>query len=335
MDIRCDLQDIAVFHQEIRLVADVGLPLELGLPPRGNLVEQLAEIERQLKRYVESGKPLERFLQSERNSEPSGPGSSDNSASDTSASDLLENGQQVPQRYCDVLLGWLHSGKSLQALEPAVADSVARSELRSAVRLGLVQPIILLLIACVAIAYLLFIQLPGLEAMYDMLAIKRGWAVFFLEVLKAWLPVWLPVLGLVAGTTMYRAWRRLDGIGGASDRRHLSSLVRGAHQAERLVWESDAGLQAVDLKPRAASAVGGALLHWAASAPDPAQRRSSLGFVASVYRSLANRYVAVVRRDFPVYITGLVGGVLVLVVGLGVFGPLIEMLLAFAVYTGK
>ncbi len=316
------IDDLIAFNQQLMKLLDAGLPIELGdgLPPE-SIVHQLELIQSRVGLQVSRGVTVEQALAEE---------------------------PLVPGIYRAAWETWFHGNKPVEALSALTSQGEARREIQVNVGSALVQPLVVLTLVYFGFIYLVLFSARQLEMTYEQIHEPPSLSLAALLVARQWLPVWgvlVPLLvffAVVYWTRSSAKWR-YDWLPGR--KRFMESITKASY-AECLarLLESNHSLDASVkmlgskvLGSTVAKVSGGenrelpAMLQWATNTdlsnePEAASRAALLRFTARAYRGSANREVERWRSWLPVVIGVLLGGCLVLVYGVSLFSPMIELL---------
>lgn len=327
-------------NREIAALVRAGVPLESGLLA-GALAdaESQGELSHRLATRLQAGESLLEAVEAE--------------------------GDRLPAAYRAVVAAGLRAGRLSEALETVTAVAESLAELRRRLRVAMIYPAIVLTLAYVLFVGFVVWVAPRIEEMFVVMRLPPGRLAPLLGMLRQTVSLWgpaIPAAVLLAGVGWFawntfgggggsvRLWRRLPVTG--SILRHaemgaycelLSLLVahdvplptalrlageaigtepwRGASRqaAERL----DAGCALVE--SLAGTHILSPLLSWlmAGSARNLA---ASLQRAAQLYQRRAQVRSDWLRLFAPLAVLVIVGGGGVLLYGLAIFGPVMEML---------
>ncbi|MDZ4659204.1 MAG: type II secretion system F family protein [Bythopirellula sp.] len=326
------LEEVLALNEELAALSAAGVPIELGA---GNVSteETLANINASLALRTSLGQPVGAALAAD---------------------------DKLPTVYQNALLTGLQTNQLSLALDGVSRQPIAWDDLRRTVGQALVGPLIVLTLAYCGFIFLCLLFGPTLASVYEQMREPPSWGVRLLTFGREWMPVWVPLVPLLVLLAIF-LWRRrvhhqrpwLPGssryfatITRATFAEQLASLLTAnvpLPESLRLAGKStnDPGLIAAS--ERIASvrernepltpadeqqlSVLPPLLRWALtgnlggeSLPD------MLRFIAETYRQSAQRQATVWHLALPTFVGAIVGGAIVLVYGLSMFGPYIQML---------
>jgi len=276
-----------------------------------------------------------------------------------SATDALADDEQLPLVYRQAMQAGLLTDSLAAVLDSISSQSSARDELRRTVGFSFVQPLVLLTLAYFGFLFLCLNFSPSLEGIYDQMRREPSTSVSVLRAARLWLPVWGPLAPVLLSGAIFLWWRDrgksriwipfaarytaalrhaafadqlaillkhdvplVDGLRLAGGVTGDPSLIE-ASAALALAAQSDERLSADDPKLRTLPP----LLRWALTGDlDDQPLPEILSFAANTYLQSAQRQAAIYRIAAPTLIGALLGGAVVFVYSLCVFGPYIQLL---------
>jgi type II secretory pathway component PulF len=177
------LDQLAALSDEIAALARAGVPLDRGLQDlAGDMPGRLGQIAAQIGKQVESGQPLEKVV--------------------------AELSGALPPAYRAVLAAGLRAGRLPAALE-GVAHSARRiSQLRQAIGLSIVYPLVVLLVAWGLLVFVLTRLTPVmLQVMQDFEVTTAPWDRFAIG-LSETAPLWGTILPAISLLWLAWIWHR-------------------------------------------------------------------------------------------------------------------------------
>lgn len=316
------LQHVLAINREIGSLADAGVPIRLG-PAVISTKRTLGRINESLKLRTSLGQEIEAAI--------------------------VDN-PDLPSAYQHALRAGLSTGATELTLAGLSCESAAQDELHSASSRALVQPLIVLALAYCGFILLCSLFVPEMSDVYEQLRQEPSQPLRILETCRAAMPIWIPLVPILVLLALV-LWRRNNGqpswwIPGA--RRYLRA-VQQAQFAEELARLVSTKMPLAEAAQLASGITGDAdlieacspLTHGGASrqaALPPLLRwalTENLGedtllgvlqFAAQTYRQSAQRMAAVWQTALPILLGSLLGGTIVLLFGLSVFWPYIQML---------
>lgn len=276
-----------------------------------------------------------------------------------SLADALRDNQDLPSNYRHALQAGLRSDDLMVVLNGVSRQSTAQADLRRTFGQSLVQPLVIFALAYAGFMVLCLRFSPTMEGIYEQLRQEPNAGVAILRAARHWLPVWGPLLPIVTLTAIF-FWRRCSGktrrwvpfagryaatVAHATFAEQLANLVeQDVPLDEALELASgvtgDQSLKAASFELASARQLGEPLtaddprihrlpplLRWALTGDLGDQPLPTiLRFAAQTYQQSAERQAAVWRLAMPALIGALVGGAIVFVYALSMFGPLISLL---------
>jgi hypothetical protein len=326
------LSELAALHSQLVAVSKAGIAIELedGMDSKP-IAERLEVIYSKVAVRIANGESIDQIL-----------------ADDT----------RLPNRYRTALNLWLRCDSSPQALEAMCNDTRGNQVFsRVANQSWLSTGIVAVLVYC-GLIYLLMTLIPKEEAMYLQAGTVPGVGLSVLLWLKRTLFIWViavPVIGACMAIGIRRLWNRsqlskhplgarfIDASRRAISADNISELAeRGFSIDQASQWGTlDSGVlkrKTID-KPNAVatgSSDDGRLMSWAiaqcrvgqSNERNLSKRTVPLRFVAKVDRYMAVHRGLRTRRILPVVAGTIVGGLLVFGYAIGLFYPLIELLVS-------
>ncbi len=337
--------DVRDFHTDLMTAQMAGIPLNVGfstgqagMPSSGSMRESLNAIESILTRACADGESIEQ---------------------------VLESDERFSRSYCSALRVWFESGRAPVALESLSEMLAEERRCWSEFALSLVLPTIWLVLAYLAMLFIVGGLVPLFEMQSRQMLDEPGPVLKFLQAIRAWMPLWsvaVPVLLIAALISLRaRSQRRMQGqlsslnyaealrrsqlaehasqwiAGGMPTEQAIESLcdMVGAEDQVVLRDRKTTGKPRIDsLPPLFAWAVSAARSQDVARQQEPTVAdavQTALHQTASIYREIANQLAGRHSSQTALRIgLAIVGGVLVMGVALTVFGPLIEMMLSLS-----
>jgi type II secretory pathway component PulF len=327
---KATLQRVLALNQELASLSAAGLPMELASPTEP-VTEVLQRANANLALRTSLGQ---------------------------SVTDALASDDQLPLVYRRAMQAGLLADSPTIVLDGVSSQLSAQDDLRGTVESSLVQPLVLATLAYFGFIFLCLGFSPSLEGVYDQLRRAPSASVAALQTARNWLPVWGPLAPLLLLATVFFwrrgkkepiAWIPFAGRYAASLRhaalaRQLATLLaHGVPLAEGLrltgeisgdppLVEATAALAASTEREEKLPADDPSLaalpplLKWALTGelgdiPLP----DILSFAADTYQQKAQRQAAVYHVALPVLIGALAGGAVVLLYGLCVFLPYVNL----------
>ncbi len=327
------LDDVLALNEELAALADVGIPTNLGPRfTRAALPRTLEHINRSLSLRSSLGQSL--------------------------VTSVAEN-QELSPIYRSALETGLRSNCLSVTLDGISRQAAAESELRNTIGRSLISPMIVLALAYLGFIVLCLYYLPAIKGIYEQVGQPHGLPVRLMVLMREWLPYWATLLPiLVFGSVIFwlrgwGGWRRL-----VPGSKRYSAAVRHANFAHQLTSLIENDTPLAESVPLAAAVTGDAGLIAASAALSDSYRRkeklsadaealralppllrwaltSDLGdqSLPEILRSAENIYghraecrAALWRFVLPAMIGALLGGSIVLIYGLSVFGPFVRLL---------
>lgn len=333
--------DLLSFHRQLIAAEMAGLPVFVShQESESPLAEQLAIIENRLAQAVGGGVPL---------------------------GEAIANDEKLSSTYRSAVYLWAGCDRDPAALDGILSTVSANVNVQRNRQLALVQPIVLFVLCTIALVYVCFVTAPRVDALGSQVEKPPGAVLHVLLAMRASIWIWAPLVAGLAGAAVWW-WFRLPATSGSrptQSTKHayyrsrqtadfcdrLAVLMRHEQPLEQALFM--AGTEAVSLdsseSPRAsdplttttaessgqtsiafAPSTWPPLLNWALSHEHREERIASLEFAATSYRRIAELYAHRFRNWFAPLLLALIGGVLVLMVALAVFGPMIDLLISVA-----
>ncbi|QDV67837.1 hypothetical protein Poly24_15410 [Rosistilla carotiformis] len=333
------LTKIVEFHKELLSLQRLGLPMELGFvgSPQ-SLAMQLDQIQRRL------------ALQIERQGD---------------VAQAIASDPDLPKPYRSAISTWVQCEHPTEVLDQLSATATARRDLHGQMGIALVGPLILLVVVYFGLISLCLVVAPRLEDLYAQLWLPVSGSLRLIAMLRDAMPIWVPgcpvVMILAAGWWSLRRGRSRFGwlFGGrryfkslqtAAYARHVAALLDvGCSTGKALSSVGPLPLQSPDLGGELATAnvylstaeeIGQQvppddptiaalppMLRWALVGKMESYSRSQvLREVAAVYSDAATSQSRRWRVVLPMFLSGGIGGLLVLAYALGLMLPYIDLL---------
>lgn len=276
-----------------------------------------------------------------------------------SAVDALADDDQLPLVYRQAMQAGLLTDSPAVVLDGVSCQLAARDELRRTLGYSFVQPLVLLTLAYLGILFLCLHFSPRLEGIYDQMRQAPSASLSALRAARIWMPVWAPLAPVLLVGTIF-LWRRGGGklrpwipfagryttaLQHASFANQLATLLEhDVPLAEGLRLASGVTGDPALIEASSALALAAErgeklpaenpllqtlppLLRWAFTGElDDQPLPEILRFAADTYLQSAERQAAICRIALPALIGALLGGTVVFVYALCVFGPYIQLL---------
>ncbi len=325
------LEEVLALNEELASLAAAGIPIDLG-DPRQDTRAVLAKINENLALRTSLGQSVNTAL-----------------AEDT----------QLPAVYRYAVLTGLEADRPALTLDGVSRQPRAWYDLRSALGHAFLQPLILFALAYLGFIFLCLWFSPQLEHIYEQVDQRPNLGVRILMLGRQWMPVWVPLVPLATAAAIY-LWNtrgrvtRPQLIG--SD--HYLRTVANAAFADQLANLTAAGVPLAEAVRTAGNVSGDPalmaasevvathrpgeslavsetqklaalppLLRWALTqdlGDEPLP--DMLRFVGETYRQSAERQAGIWRVALPTVIGAFVGGLILLLFSLSMFGPYIGLL---------
>lgn len=306
------VQEMFEFNQYLMALDKAGLSIALDFrKKRESLNDQLAWISTELVNYCKNGKSLEDAL--------------------------LEN-QNVPLQYRESLLAWWVGDRCPEAIAPLHAIGSNLQDSHHRIELAFLSPLLVSALGYLVLISLSLTFVKNLEEIYLDTTIVPGWGWRIMKAVRDWLPVWgiaVPVL-LVAGWFWLRQSNSRFGLSFFKSRSREIVAAQNQNTSETLLILVGDRSPKVDGHPstanqvttsQAASLPTSSLIEWAQSEGSSYfQTTDALRFAASLHKDTMKRSARRWHGVFPAVIGAVLGGVVVLTLGLGLFSPLMELL---------
>jgi len=173
------LDDVKSFHSELIRIAAAGIPIQLRIgETRENLAATLDHLLANFDAKLQKQESLESAIESE-----------------TSLSDT----------YRSALQRWLFDDHSPAAFDSLTISAIEHKQKSRLVQLALIQPIILIAIAYVALIYICAVTIPKFESMYEQLYLSPRIALSIMSWIRKGMWIWIPLVPL-ALVISYAAW---------------------------------------------------------------------------------------------------------------------------------
>lgn len=335
-----ELDNFMALNEELAALSAADVILNLGLEPRANgPATDLERINAAVARQVSRGSTLDEALH--------------------------DGSQSMPVAYRCMMMMGLRSGDLTAELDRFSSTATSNDDTRYIVRASFLYPLLICCMVYVGLVGFCIYLVPTLASMQESLWVAPGRGLSTLMWLRATLPYWVAIPPLILVFFLTRRWwtrsrrprglpgiDRLFGVSLASSRRQLADF------AEMLAELLDLGTPLDDSLVIAAGASGNnalletaraegsvsqddpkessetrfaeelpPLLHWALFSTEAAgQRTNALRAVANVYREEAESRTHRLELVAPRLICIVVGGGAVLLYGLALFFPVVELL---------
>lgn len=296
------LTQLEAFHRQLKLVAQTGIPLKVGFPA-ADLEAELSKVLVQIKVNATGG------------------------TVDTALNEMLDS-SSLPESYRAAAKAWLNDSSKTMALEIATANALGEQRVRSARRISEIQPCIIIVLAYGTLIVLCLTTLPILLLMLNDLRKEPGVAISILIWLRAWMWLWVPLVLLAMLSWIVVRWRFVAPIkSSVTGYQQLLSRSVLAQQVSVLAELSPSSSIEEATRQLPANLMGAPLLQWAMSSKNHAKQ---FRFASRCYSVLAQQSLKRFQNRYLLLFTLLVGGTLVALVSLCVFGPTVELLLHVA-----
>jgi len=311
-----NLDDVLAFNETLLKLVEAGIPIGLGTDNESEpLLNRLSAINAKIAMGVARGSTVRQFLDSD---------------------------QELPSLYRSSLRTWLYCDHSPDALKALCDDGNSRRNIERVLSFSLLQPLILLVLVYFGFLYLLLGVAPKLFSISQQIGSTGGFGLQCLLQARQYMPLWA-VLGPVVIALCLLAWHRHKSkwcMSWLPGQRAIFETIRKANYADAVSnlleheYSEEQTLASVGAlnngeKQDAKQAALPPLLRWALGDDVIREDRiEALHFSARGYREIALKRAGKWRSWFPVLVGSLFGGAIVLVFGLSLFGPMIELLSA-------
>ncbi len=323
------LQNVLDINHEIAALADAGVPIRLG--------SHVTSTNNTLERINESLELRTRLGQN--------------------VLDAITDNPDLPSEYRHALLVGMAADAPELTLAGVARQPEAQNELRTATSRAMIQPLIVFALAYCGFILICAMFVPTLNGIYEQIRQQPSTQVQLLDACRAAMPYWIPLVPILMLIAIIW-WHRHQGqpprwIPGVS--RYLKS-VKNALFTEELARLVQTGMPPFKAARLAAGTTGDAVLikacatlteglqnhnsaestrqvslpplvHWALSGN--LEREDLVGvlqFAAQTYRQSAERMAVLWQTALPILLGGLLGGAIVLLYGLSVFWPYVQMM---------
>jgi len=316
------LQQVIALNRELTALAATGLPLDIGLGRGESLEGRLDSINTAFSTRVARGESIEQIVRSS---------------------------PEMPARYRAGLWAWIHHPDPSIALNGFAVPAEARRDFGRYVGRTLFYPLLLLCLAYLGLVMLCLLTAPALEALFEQL-FQSTERIQWLSSARALLPFWAPlfpllmILVVLVWRQRFRraAWnwvpgsrRYYDAIDHANLANQLALLIESGRTPEEAIALLQAPSTEADARPSITVDSLPSLLKWALTARLPGDSLPSvLHLVAESYRQTSERQQHLWRMVMPTIAGAVLGGVVVMAYGLGLFLPIIELLRSFSTPVG-
>lgn len=311
-----NLDDVLAFNESLLKLVEAGVPIGLGTENDSEpLLNRLSAINAKFAMGIARGSKVR---------------------------EILDSNQELPTLYRSSLRTWLYCDHSPDALKALCDDGDSRRNLERVLSFSLLQPLILLVLVYFGFLYLLLGVAPKLFSISQQIGSNGGFGLQCLLQARQYMPLWA-VLGPVAIALCLLAWHRHKSkwyMSCLPGQRAIFETIRKANYADAVSnlleheYSEEQTLASVgslngSAKQDVKQAALPPLLRWALGDEVIREDRiDSLQFSARGYREIALTRAGQWRSWFPVLVGSLFGGAIVLVFGLSLFGPMIELLTA-------
>ena len=300
------------FNDQLIALAEIGLPMDLGVAPETPILDELQRISAELALQQSKGVSVQSSLADER----------------------------LPSKYRAALQTWLRCDQPQVVFETITAGGRDRRRVGSEFGHALIYPLIITLIAFIGFIFFCEYLFPKIDAIYRQLNQPPGSAIAWLQAVRAAMPIWIVAIPtiLILGIVLWRtyasklSWRWLPGS------RQFFGLRQSARYAEQmalLMDQTTSREQAKDiLEPisplrslSGRSLSRQPLLDWAVSGDIARSAQpAALQFVADFYRRMAVRRSSMWRVVLPSAIGVIIASGFVLGYGLSLFVPVTDLM---------
>lgn len=330
------LEEVLALNEELAALDAAGIPIELG-DPQLDTRDTLAKINASLALRTSLGQSVDTAL-----------------AEDT----------QLPAVYRYAVLTGIEADHPALTLDAVSRQPLAWYDLRRTLGHAFLQPLIIFALAYLGFIFLCLWFSPGLEEIYEQVEKRPNLGVRVLMISREWMPVWVPLVPLLLIAAIY-LWNARDRIvrprliGSA----HYLRTVANAAFADQLANLTAAGIPLAEAVRTAGNASGDPALmaasevvatHRPGEPLDAVQEQKleafppllrwaltqdlgdeplpdMLRFIGETYRQSAGRQAGAWHVALPTVIGAFVGGVILLLFSLSMFGPYIGLLRDLAV----
>jgi type II secretory pathway component PulF len=325
------LEKVLALNEELAALDAAGIPLELGDTDRST-EETLAKINSSLALRTSLGQPIDKAL-----------------VEDT----------DLPAVYRYAVLTGLEANQPSLTLDGVSRQPAAWTDWHRTLGRALLQPLVLFVLAYVGFIFLCLLFAPMLASVYEQMRQLPNIGVRILMVCRRWVSVWGPLVPLLlaAGAFFWNARSKMirPQLWGS---RHYLRTITNAVFAEQVASLLSAGVPFSESVRTAAKASGAAelvaagevvavhergailpatetqklailppLLRWALTqdlGDEPLP--DMLRFIGETYRQSADRQASIWQAALPTFVGAFIGGVILLVFSLSMFGPYIALL---------
>jgi len=321
----CDpkLDDVLAFNEYLLKLASAGVPIQLELSENSNtLSEQLRAINSKLAIGVARGSSIRQILESE---------------------------SELPLQYRSALATWLFCDNSTEALTVLSECGQGRREVGRLFGFAFVQPLILLGLVYFGFGFLTISVAPKLEAMNSQTGAAPGIGLQMLMVANRTIWYWgtaVPILVLL-GLVLWSRKKASSNLNWFPGRKGVFEAIRKANYATSFaellergqsvdqvrtllnINKSDRSDLLVSKEKRNARGTLRPMLDWALGEDVIIEDKTvALRFSARAYRELAQSRTLTWRAWLPTVVGAILGGGIVLMFGLSLFAPMIELLIS-------
>ncbi len=306
------LDDVLLFNDYLLKLALAGVPIGLdGTGAPNDLLEKLTKINSRFAMGIARG---------------------------GSVREILESNEDWPSQYRSALSTWLFCDRSPKALTALSECADGRNDMEKLVSFSLLQPLMLFVLVYLGLLSMLFFLAPKMVALSNQIHAAPGLGLRFLTIAMQTMWNWgiaVPLLVLI-GMMVWRYTRLRWTYLWFPGRRRIADAIQKANYAEsmaNLIEHDHSESQARNLVAPLPSNFANTtpILNWAlGSDVSEGERASALHATAQAYRNLAQSRTNRLFAWFPVFFSAIFGGALVLLYGLSLFAPMIELLLSLS-----
>jgi type II secretory pathway component PulF len=244
----------------------------------------------------------------------------------SSVRQILESNEELPAQYRSALSVWLFCDHSPEALAALSDQAGERCDMEKVLSFSLLQPMVIAGLVYLGFLYLVFGVSPKLESIATQIGAEPGVGLWFLQSAKSTAWIWAIAVPTCVALAL-AIWNRnksrwsLEYMPG---RRRIVDAIENANMAQgiRLLLENE-NSQEGTLQPNKATG----LLKWALSERFSCEEKlRSLSASEITYQGIAKTRTEQMRAWFPTLVGASLGGLLVLIFGLSLFAPMIELL---------
>ncbi len=250
---------------------------------------------------------------------------------------ILESSQELPCQYRSALSTWLFCDQSPDALKALNDCASGRRDMQKLLGFSMLQPLILSVLVYLGFLLTLLYLAPKINAISQQMHASPGLGLRFLTFATQTMWLWsiaVPLL-ISLGFCLWLRYRSEWSYLWLPGRQGIADLIGKANYADSVANLIEHNFSEVQARTRIGSLENHVakvrpmppMLQWAfGSDVGNGERANALHASASAYRNLAQSRLRRLNGLFPVLFSAVLGGALVLLYGLSLFGPMIELL---------